>query len=122
MRLHMDRMGKIAVVECQGRIVRGAAAFRLRDAVTSQGDARAIVLDLSEVYARGGAGSETFHALASILARRELPFWICFQQGPRFIGGHRFGKVKSLCVFAPEFPQYRKLFGRLHPFGNHIEP
>ena len=51
-----------------------------------------------------------------------LPFWMFFQQGPGFIGGHGFGKVISLCVFAPEFPQHRKLFGRLHPFGNHIEP
>ena len=58
MRLHMDRMGEMAVVECQGRIVRSEAALRLRDAVTSQGGARDIVLDLSEVYALGGAGLE----------------------------------------------------------------
>ena len=51
MRLHMDHIGEMAVVECQGKIVRSEAAFRLRDAVTSQRDARVIVLDLSEVYA-----------------------------------------------------------------------
>jgi hypothetical protein len=45
-----------------------------------------------------------------------------FQKASRFIGSYRFGKIISLRVFAPEFPQHRKLFGRLQPFGDHIEP
>lgn len=56
MRLHMDHMGEMSVVECQGKIVRGEAAGRLRDAVLSQAGSRVIVLDLSEVYALGGNG------------------------------------------------------------------
>jgi anti-anti-sigma regulatory factor len=58
MRLGMDRIGEMAVIECQGKIVRSQAAFRLRDAVTSQGQARVIVLDLTEVYALGAEGLE----------------------------------------------------------------
>jgi anti-anti-sigma regulatory factor len=56
MRLGMDRIGEMAVIECQGKIVRSQAAFRLRDAVTSQGQARVIVLDLTEVHALGAEG------------------------------------------------------------------
>jgi anti-anti-sigma regulatory factor len=58
MRLGMDRIGEMAVIECQGKIVRSQAAFRLRDAVTSQGEARVIVLDLTEVHALGAEGLE----------------------------------------------------------------
>ena len=53
MRLHMDHIGKMAVVECQGRMVHSNSASRLRDAVTSQ-EEPIIVLDLSEVYSLGG--------------------------------------------------------------------
>jgi anti-anti-sigma regulatory factor len=49
--IQTDKIGNMAVVECEGRIVRNNAAFKLRDAVTSQTDANIVVLDLSEVYA-----------------------------------------------------------------------
>lgn len=52
--IHIDRVGEMAVVECQGRFVRSDTAFTLRDAVTSQGDARIVVLDLTETEAIGG--------------------------------------------------------------------
>lgn len=45
----IDKIGDMAVLEYEGGIVGGAAALGLRDAVTSQGNARIIVLDLSEV-------------------------------------------------------------------------
>jgi len=51
-----ENIGEIAVIECEGRIVRSEAAFKLREAVTSQRGARIIVLDLSEVYAIEGGG------------------------------------------------------------------
>jgi anti-anti-sigma regulatory factor len=47
--IHNDRIGDVAVLQCEGRIERSDAAFKLRDAVTAQADARVIVLDLSEV-------------------------------------------------------------------------
>lgn len=52
--LHIDRVGAMAVVECEGRFVRSDEAFKLRDAVTSQAYAQVIVLDLTEMRALGG--------------------------------------------------------------------
>jgi anti-anti-sigma regulatory factor len=54
--VHIEKMGDIAVIGCEGRIVHSESAFKLRDAVTSQLDARVIVLDLSEVHAIEGGG------------------------------------------------------------------
>jgi len=54
--VHTENIGEMAVIECEGRIVRSEAAFKLREAVTSQRDARIIVLDLSEVFAIEGGG------------------------------------------------------------------
>ena len=54
--INVDNIGDLAVVECEGRIVQSDAAFRLREAVTLQGDARTVVLDLSEVNAIEGGG------------------------------------------------------------------
>jgi len=54
--IHIENICDIAIVECEGRIVRSEAAFKLREAVTSQRDARIIVLDLSEVRAIEGGG------------------------------------------------------------------
>jgi anti-anti-sigma regulatory factor len=54
--IHMENIGEMAVIECEGRIVRSEAAFELRKAVNLQSDARIIVLDLSEVTAIEGGG------------------------------------------------------------------
>jgi anti-anti-sigma regulatory factor len=54
--VHIENIGDLAVIECEGRIVRSDAAFKLRDAVTSQLDAHIIVVDLSEVNAIEGGG------------------------------------------------------------------
>jgi anti-anti-sigma regulatory factor len=54
--IHTENIGEMAVIECEGRIVRSEATFKLREAVTSQRDVRVIVLDLSEVYAIEGEG------------------------------------------------------------------
>ena len=54
--IHIDNVGDMAVVECEGRLVRSDAAFKLRDAVTSQAGASMVVLDLTEVNAMGGGG------------------------------------------------------------------
>ena len=55
-KLNVEKIGKLAVVHCEGRIVRSDAAFRLRDAVTQQRDARIVLLDLSGVGALEGGG------------------------------------------------------------------
>jgi hypothetical protein len=57
-------IGELAVVGCEGRIVQRESAYKLREAVISQTDARIIVLELSEVRAIGGGGL--------VLAQREM--------------------------------------------------
>jgi anti-anti-sigma regulatory factor len=54
--VHVDKVGEMAIVECAGRFVRTESALKLRDAVTSQTDARFVVLDLTEMHAIGGGG------------------------------------------------------------------
>ena len=54
--VNIKNIGEMAVLECKGRIVRSEAAFKLRKAVTSQPNARVVVLDLSEVHAIHGGG------------------------------------------------------------------
>jgi anti-anti-sigma regulatory factor len=53
---HIDHIGEMAVIECEGRIVRSEDAFKLREEVNSQRDTQIIVLDLSEVPAIDGGG------------------------------------------------------------------
>ncbi len=54
--IHIEQVGDMAVVECEGRIVHSEAVFKLRDAVLSQTAAHLVVLDLSEVDVIGGGG------------------------------------------------------------------
>jgi anti-anti-sigma regulatory factor len=49
-------IGELAIFGCEGRIVEKESASKLCDAVTSQTDARIVVLELSEVRAIGGGG------------------------------------------------------------------
>jgi anti-anti-sigma regulatory factor len=87
--VNVEKLGRLRVVECDGRIVRSDSAFALRDCVTSQSDARVIVLDLSEVNAIEGGGLgmlmflqrwaqdhdirlKLFNPRISVLARLEL--------------------------------------------------
>ena len=54
--IHTEVIGEMAIIECEGRLVRSDAAFKLRKAVQMQRHARIIVLDLSEVFAIEGGG------------------------------------------------------------------
>ena len=54
--IHIDTVGDMVVVECEGRFVRSEEAFKLRDTVTAQTRARIVVLDLTEMHAIGGGG------------------------------------------------------------------
>jgi len=54
--VHTENIGEMAIIECEGRIVRSEAALKLRQAVHSQSHVRIIVLDLSEVSAIEGGG------------------------------------------------------------------
>src|SRR6202007_267175 len=54
--IHIESVGDMAVVQCEGRLVQSEAAFRLRDAILSQRNSRVVVGDLSEVRAIEGGG------------------------------------------------------------------
>lgn len=54
--VNVANIGELAVVECEGRIVQSDAAFKLREAVTAQTEARIVVLELSDVPAIEGGG------------------------------------------------------------------
>ncbi len=56
LKVNIERIGDVAVIHCEGRVVQSAAAVRLRDAVTQQKDARVILLDLSDVQSLESAG------------------------------------------------------------------
>ena len=56
MTLHTEMIGDMTVIECEGTIVRTAAAFSLHKAVTSQPSSRTVVLDLTEVSTIEGSG------------------------------------------------------------------
>jgi anti-anti-sigma regulatory factor len=62
LKVNIERIGDVAVIHCEGRVVQSAAAFRLRDAVTQQRNARVILLDLSDVrsFEGGGVGMLVF--------------------------------------------------------------
>jgi anti-anti-sigma regulatory factor len=61
--IFLDRVGDVAVLQPDGRFVQADAVFALRYAVTSLGNARAIVLDLSEVEALGDGGLDMLASL-----------------------------------------------------------
>jgi len=48
--------GELAVVTCEGSIVENESARKLREVVTSETDARIVVLELSQVSAIGDGG------------------------------------------------------------------
>jgi anti-anti-sigma regulatory factor len=54
--VHIENIGEMAIIECEGRIVQSEDAFELHKAVNLQSDARIIVLDLSEVTVIAGGG------------------------------------------------------------------
>lgn len=56
LKIQIENIGEMAVITCEGRIVRSEAALKLREAVHLQSDAHIIVLDLSEVSAIEGGG------------------------------------------------------------------
>jgi len=56
LKIHEETVGDMAMLECEGRLVRSDAAFKLREAVTAHKDARVVVLDLTEVHALEGGG------------------------------------------------------------------
>src|ERR1700679_2821379 len=72
--VRIDNLGEMAIVACAGRFVRNEAAFKLRDAVRSQTNARVVVLDLTEMQAIGGGGLGTLLLLQRWAQDRDIRF------------------------------------------------
>jgi anti-anti-sigma factor len=54
--IHVEVIGDVAVIQCEGRIVQSEAAYRLRDAILAQRAARVVVVELSDVDTIEGGG------------------------------------------------------------------
>jgi anti-anti-sigma regulatory factor len=80
--VHIDNVGGMAIVECAGRFVRNDAAFKLRDAVKSQANARVVVLDLTEMQAIGGGGLGTLLLLQKWAQDNDIRFKLFNPSGP----------------------------------------
>jgi anti-anti-sigma regulatory factor len=95
--LDVERIGDVAVVHCEGRIVRSEAAFRLRDAVTHQREVRAVVLDLSAVDALEGGGLGMLLFLKTWAREHDIQFKVF---GPA--GRVRKNLERAICALAVE--------------------
>jgi anti-anti-sigma regulatory factor len=72
--VHINKRGETAIVECAGRFVRNEAAFKIRDAVTSQTNAQIVVLDLTDMHAIGGGALGTLLLLQKWARDRDIRF------------------------------------------------
>jgi anti-anti-sigma factor len=54
--LQVERIGDVAIVQCEGRMMQSDSVFELRDAVMAQRDVSTVLLDLSELESIGGGG------------------------------------------------------------------
>jgi anti-anti-sigma regulatory factor len=55
-KVHLEVVGDVSVIQCEGRMVQSESAFKLRDAVLSQRKSRVVVVELSEVHSIEGGG------------------------------------------------------------------
>jgi len=53
---YVENIGDMTVIECEGRLVRSEAAFKLRDVLVAHPDTHFVVLDLTAVSAVEGGG------------------------------------------------------------------
>jgi len=104
----VDKIGELAVVECEGRLVQSESAHTLREAVTSQaGDARIVVLDLSEVRAMGGIGFCTLVLLRRWARQHNIRFLLF---NPSESVQSRLNRARSIAEFyIPSFEEMMAL-------------
>jgi anti-anti-sigma factor len=103
----VENIGELAVVECKGRLVQSESAHTLREAVTSQTDARIVVLDLSEVRAMGGVGFCTLVLLRRWAREHNIRFLLF---SPCKSVESRLSRSKSIAEFCvPSFEEMMAL-------------
>src|ERR1019366_6280766 len=76
LKLHIERIGDVAVIQCEGRIVQSDTTIKLRDTVRQQRDARVIILDLSNVESLGSSGLGMLLFLERWTSERGIEFKI----------------------------------------------
>jgi anti-anti-sigma regulatory factor len=74
--LHPEKIGDVAVILCEGRMVRSDAVFKLRDTITQQKDIRAVLLDFSELEAISGGGVGMLVFLREWARYRGIQLWL----------------------------------------------
>jgi anti-anti-sigma regulatory factor len=52
--VHVEKIGEVSVIRCEGRMIGSDAAFKLRDEVRRQRESKSVLLDLSELSFMGG--------------------------------------------------------------------
>ena len=71
--IHLENVGDVAVVQCEGRIVQSDAAFRLRDVIRSQRDCRVVVAGPTTLLALLNSLRMGFRSLA--IQHRSSEVW-----------------------------------------------
>jgi len=92
----IDKIGDMAVLEYEGGIVGTAAALGVRDAVTSQSNARIIVLDLSEVDTVDNSCLGILALLQDWAHAHGIQFKLF---NPSLSVRHRLERIRLLCEF-----------------------
>jgi anti-anti-sigma regulatory factor len=74
--LHPEKIGEVAVILCEGRMVSSDAVFKLRDTITQQKGIRAVLLDFSELESIGGGGVGMLVFLREWARCRGIQLWL----------------------------------------------
>jgi anti-anti-sigma regulatory factor len=74
--LYPEKIGDVAVILCEGRMVRSDAVFKLRDTITQQKDIRAVLLDFSELESISGGGVGMLVFLREWARHRGIQLWL----------------------------------------------
>jgi anti-anti-sigma factor len=94
----VENIGELAVVECEGEILRRDAALKLRQAVTSQTEARIVVLELSEVHAIAGGGLGMLVFLRRWARDHNIRFLLCNPSKSVRDGLKRIGSISEFYI------------------------
>jgi anti-anti-sigma regulatory factor len=112
-RIHFDHTGDMIILECEGSILGSDASLILRNAVTSQTDARLLILDFSEVDALDGVAVGMLAFLQRWAEGRHIRLKLF---NPSHVLLQRLGHTASIPAF--EFATMDELIAYLSPAGH----
>jgi anti-anti-sigma regulatory factor len=103
----VENIGELAVVDCEGRISQSQSALKLCEVVTSQTNARIVVLELSGVRAIGGGGLGMLISLQRWARKRQIRFLLF---NPSNSVRNRLKRARSVAEFyIPSMEEMRAL-------------